>query len=82
MKIQVNEIETREDLVKYLEEFRLSLHSNSEEWDNKDLASFLEGMSAWVADMDGYFSNIGEQCPEKPEWRTFAQILAASKVYE
>lgn len=43
----------------------------------------LEAMAARVTDRDGYFHNIeGHSAPQQPSWRLFAQILAASTMYE
>ncbi len=82
MRDQVDRINSREDLAKFVDEMRLSLRKGGQGWENKDFSSYLEAMAAWISDMDGYFENIGEPCPDKPTWRTFAQILAASTIYE
>ena len=79
---QVDGIKSREDLSKFVDEMRFSLSKGGKGWENTDLASYLEAMAAWISDMDGYFENIGEPCPEKPTWKTFAQILAAATIYE
>jgi hypothetical protein len=44
-------------------------------WENPDLGSFLEAMSAWTVDMR-------ERIPDRPSWRTFADMLMAAKIYE
>lgn len=82
MQEQIEGINSREELAKFIDGMRFSLEQGGQGWENRDLGSFLEAMSAWVSDMDGYFQNIGESCPESPSWKTIAQILAASTVYE
>ena len=42
-------------------------------WENPTLERFLEALAAYTADAE---------LPEQPSWRTFAQVLAAAKVYE
>jgi hypothetical protein len=37
-------------------------------------ARFLEAMGAWISD--------SEKVPDQPTWKTLADILYASKVYE
>ena len=81
MQNRIKEIGSREDLAKFVEEMSATLRSG-QQWENRDLKSFLEAMAAWIGDMDGYFENQGEVCPKEPSWQTFAQILAASTVYE
>lgn len=78
---QIGNIGSREDLAEFVVELRKSLR-NGQQWKNRDLDAFLDAMSAWIEDMDGYFENIGEPCPNQPTWRTFAQILAAAAIYE
>ncbi|WP_442857041.1 DUF7660 family protein [Arthrobacter sp. YN] len=58
------------------------MRQDPEGWENADLESFLEAMSAWTRDMDGYFMNRGEPVPDVPSWQLFAQMLLAAKIYE
>jgi hypothetical protein len=44
--------------------------------------TYLEAMQSWVEDMDGYYLNKGLQLPEKVDWKIFATILVAAKIYE
>jgi hypothetical protein len=81
MQDQVGLVTSREDLASFVAGMQHSLR-NGHQWTNRDLGTFLEAMAAWIADMDGYFENIGEACPDSPTWRTFAEILAAATVYE
>lgn len=77
---QIEQIKTRDDLAKFVQELSGSVKDSA--WTNRDLPSYLEAMAAWVADMDGYFENKGESCPEQPSWQTVAQLLVASAMYE
>lgn len=81
MQDSIKEIRNREDLATFVEEMRASL-KKGHQWENQDLESFFGAMAAWIDDMDGYFENQGKACPEEPSWQTFAQILAASTIYE
>ena len=78
----VDQIDSREALVAFLRTLCHDWQQRPAEWENRDLASFLEAMAAWVADMDGYFQNQGERVPEQPTWKTLGQILLAARVYE
>ena len=45
------------------------------DWENPELGRFLEAMRAWTEDM-------GDRIPDVPDWRTFAEMLYAAKIYE
>jgi hypothetical protein len=42
----------------------------------------LEGIAIWTEDMDGYYHNNNKPIPENIEWKVFANILIAAKMYE
>lgn len=44
-------------------------------WENTDLGHFLEAMHAWTKDMD-------DRVPTSANWRSFAEMLYAGKIYE
>jgi hypothetical protein len=69
-------------LANLVAELRLSLRSESSDWENPTLDRFLEAMEAWVRTMDSYAQNTGKTDAVSPNWQTFAKILYAAKVYE
>lgn len=75
-------VRSREDLAQFLRNLAQDLRLRPETWENADLGSFLEAMSAWVDDLDGYYRNRGEAVPTQPDWKTIAEIVAAARVYE
>lgn len=75
-------VKTRQDLSNFVNLLREDLNSNQTTWENRDLDSFLEAMSGWVQDMNGYYSNMGVEFSENQSWKTFADILMASRTYE
>jgi hypothetical protein len=78
----VQRLQSRGDFVAFLRALGTDLQRNPESWANRDLPAFLEAMSAWVEDMEGYYQNRGEPMPEPPGWQTLGQILLAARVYE
>ncbi len=78
----VQGIQSREDLVAFVRALRVQLQHSPEEWENRDLPSFLEALAAWVADMEGYYQNRGESIPRQPSWKVLGEMLSAAKVYE
>ncbi len=75
-------VRNRQDLVRFLKSFSADFATNRTAWNNADLASFLEAMSAWAQDMQGFYANRGE-CPDSlPPWRIITDLLMAARVYE
>jgi hypothetical protein len=75
-------VRSREDLARFIRDLAESVRRDPATWENRDLWSFLEAMSAWVEDMEGYFKNRGEAVPASLDWKTVAAMLAAARVYE
>jgi hypothetical protein len=79
---QIEKIKTKEDLSSFIISLKDDLKSNPDQWENITLDSFLSAMGDWVSSMDNYYKNSGQQPTETPSWRTIADILYASKIYE
>ena len=79
---QVSEIQTRADLVAFIEALRSDLQAQPEGWENATLESFLAALASWTEDMDGYYQNKGLRIPQNPTWKTLGEMLAAARVYE
>jgi hypothetical protein len=78
----VRHIQSRQEFLAFARTFLSSLRSRPEDWTNRDLASFLEAMTAWIEDMDGYYQSRGEPVPEQPTWKALGQVLLAARIYE
>lgn len=78
----VEHIESRDDLILFIQKLAENLVDKPHEWENNNLQSYILAIAAWVKDMDGYFLNRGESMPEVPNWKTVGQILLAAKYYE
>lgn len=75
-------VDSKGDLASLIDRLREDFENYPETWENADLASFLEAMSAWLQDMNGYYQNLGEPIPTSPTWKTLGEILLASRTYE
>lgn len=82
LKAKVDSVESRHDLVSFINALRNDLATHPEEWQNRTLDDFLEAMSAWVQDMDGYYQNNHLPMPPLPSWKNIAEIMLAAKYYE
>jgi len=78
---KVENVNSRESLAEFVDSMKVDFIKNPENWENSDMESFLEAMSAWIKDMDGYYENNGNALNELT-WKTFADILIASISYE
>ena len=78
----IEKISSKEDLADFVELLRQDLQAHSEEWENSTLDRFLDAMEAWIRSLDNYYINKNQPIPQSPSWRTFANILYASKIYE
>jgi hypothetical protein len=77
-----NSINTKDDLVNFIEELKFNLISRPNEWENSTLEKYLDAMGAWLNSMENAYKNMGKEFPEQPSWKMFAEILHASKIYE
>lgn len=73
---------SRDHFVDFLIALRKDAVMHPEEWQNKTLDEYLEALSAWVRDMDGYYRNNNRPVPELPDWKNVAEMMLAAKSYE
>lgn len=82
LRARVELINSKEELAEFVVALREDLLAMPDEWENPTLEAFLEAMSAWILAMDNVYRNSGGEMPKSPSWKTFANILYASKIYE
>jgi hypothetical protein len=75
-------VNSRDQFVDFLNALRQDAVTHPEEWQNKTLDEFLEALSAWVHDMDGYYKNNNQPVPTSPDWKNVAEMMLAAKFYE
>jgi hypothetical protein len=75
-------IGSREDLARFVRGLAKDLELNLADWTNWQLGDFLEALSGWIQDMEGYFVNTGQPVPEVPSWHLIGQMLLAARIYE
>ncbi|MDO6708987.1 hypothetical protein [Photobacterium sp. 1_MG-2023] len=81
----VNELDnvlTKEDFSKFIISMIADFKDHSDDWENQDLPSFLKAVSGWVEDMDGFYENQGKEFPGDINWKIFADIFYAARIYE
>lgn len=77
------EVTDRQSFIKFLELLRVDYLKNQNEWENATIDKFLEAMSAYTNDIQGYYDNMHQNTnADIPSWKVFADILKGSKIYE
>ena len=82
MHQEINKIKSKQDFLTFLGLYIQDFRDNIDSWENTTIDTFLEGMESWVEDMEGYYENMHLPVPENVDWKTFANILYAAKMYE
>jgi hypothetical protein len=73
----------RESFVKFIDLLRQDFIDNSENWENKKLDTFLEAISSYAKDIQGYYDNTKQNVnADEPNWQTFSDIFMGAKIYE
>ena len=76
-------LKSKRDFDKFLDLLFKDYKENPEKWENITLNDFLEALSAYSKNIDGYYKNFNiEYDFNKPTWKMFADILLGAKVYE
>lgn len=80
--VKANSVRDQETLSEFLLAASRDFSENPEGWENRDISSFLEAMSAWVAECEGAFRRSGTPLPSTDSWATVAKAVAAARIYE
>ena len=82
LREQVDAIETRDDLYRFIERMRSDLKEHRSEWAHTRLDSYLEAMAAWVKAIENLEKNTGQDFESLPKYRLIGRVLLAPKFYE
>ncbi|MBU1218202.1 hypothetical protein KKF34_17130 [Myxococcota bacterium] len=76
-------IRTRQDFSEFVSALRQELNNSERNWENDTIDSFLEAISAYTLDVEGYYKNKNiDLDANNPSWRVFADILRGASIYE
>ena len=74
-----NKVIDRESFVEFLKQFI----SEIDNFENKSLDDFIEAMTRYTEDIDGYYKNTNQTVNLKSvNWNVFADILKGASMYE
>ena len=71
----LGKIKNRDEFLEFMEQYSASLN-------NADIQDYLESVTAWVRDCDGYYANTGRKMPENINWDFIATLFYVGKIYE
>lgn len=80
--VMIEQVRTREDFVRFIHKLREDTYINTDEWENKNISSYLESIASWVEDMDGYYKNMNMKPPKDVDWKFLATLFYVGKIYE
>ena len=79
----IDAISNPTELAIFIKKLRQNLIDDSNSWENINLSDFLDALASWTEDMDGYYKNTDQvERLDQPDWKTFAEMLMAARIYE
>jgi len=73
----------RRTFIVFIDLLRQDLIDNPETWENKKLDDFLEAVSSYAEDIQGYYDNTKQNVnADEANWQTFADIFKGASIYE
>jgi hypothetical protein len=75
-------VQTKADFLEFLKLLIEDFKNNRNSWTNDNLNDYLNGIQGWIEDMEGYYINTKTDLPKNINWKIFADILIAAKMYE
>ncbi len=79
---KIQQIKTKEDFIKFVNMLAKDTVENQEECVNDTLPEYFEAIGRWTESMNGYYNFMALKIPENVDWRIFARILTAARIYE
>ncbi|MGN7784603.1 DUF7660 family protein [Niabella sp. 22666] len=77
------EIHNRQTFIEFITQLRIDFTKNSDNWENKTLPDFLEAISAYAEDIQGYYDNTQQNInANEASWKLFADIFKGATMYE
>jgi hypothetical protein len=76
-------VDSRKDFAAFLKLLHKDFIKNPDKWENNSLQKFLEAMSAYTEDVQGYYNNTNQPInADNPQWSVFADIIKGATMYE
>jgi len=73
---------SKEEFIEFVNVLLKDIKENRQDWEEKQVFSYLESIQSWVEDMEGYYTNTKQEIPQNINWNFIATLLYAGKIYE
>jgi hypothetical protein len=81
--LDTSKVKSREQLADFVLSLYRDFVSGNYEWENDNLASFLEALSAYLRDIPNLYQNLDiDVDPDECSWRLIADVFAGARIYE
>jgi len=80
--MQVLDVHTKEDFIRFLEEMSEEREQGRKNWANPGLAGYLDAIARWTTNMEQAAQNTGMKMPENPDWQFIATLFHIGRIYE
>jgi hypothetical protein len=78
----LDQVNSPTDLAQIVQQMLSDLLAHPDEWENPTLDRFLVALAASLESLPNLYANRGEQFPDAPTWKTFAEALVRASGYE
>ena len=68
-------IKNKKDFLQFMELFGKNI-------ENISIQEYLESVSSWVEDMEGYYKNTNQEIPNNINWDFIATLFYVGNIYE
>lgn len=73
---------SKEEFIEFVNVLLKDIKENRQDWEEKQVFSYLESIQSWVEDMEGYYTNTKQEIPQNINWNFIATLLYVGKIYE
>ena len=71
----LGKIKSKEEFIRFMELYISTVEDSS-------VKCYLDSVTAWVQDMDGYYINTGKEMPKNIDWNFIANLFYVGSIYE
>ena len=73
----------RKSFIKFIEDLQDEFRGSGDAWENNNLGDFLEALSRYTEDAQGYYDNTNQNInADEASWKVFADIIKGATIYE
>ena len=78
-----HKVTSRKMFIEFIDLLREDFIRNPDSWENKSIIDFLEAMSRYTEDIQGYYDNTKQELnADNPTWQVFSDIMKGATMYE